>query len=74
MVDSIPWFGLPKIGPAEGSAHEVDPRAQDGEHGRDATGAPPFYWVPRCQVAHRIEREQPNTPGVSEPAPKLWLA
>jgi hypothetical protein len=45
---------------SERSARKGDPGAQDGEHGSDATRAPPFYRVPPCEVAHRIEREQPN--------------
>ena len=48
------------LGRAKRSARSGDPCAQDGEHGFDATRAPPLYWVPPGEVAYRIEREQPH--------------
>ena len=48
------------LGRAKRSARSGDPCAQDGEHGCDATRAPPLYWVPPGEVAYRIEREQPH--------------
>jgi hypothetical protein len=49
-----------EIGRAERSVRNGDPGAQVGEHGSDATRAPPLGWVPSGEVAYRIEREQPH--------------
>ena len=71
MCDSFP-FPLRNIGRAERSAPKGDPGAQDGERGSYATGAPPLYRVPSCEVAYCIERKQPNQDPNPDAEKSLW--